>query len=248
MPAVIAAKPGLAARLPRGWPDFVRQLAIWLGFGLAYQVARGLADRGVEEPLGNARAVMRLERRAGLTFEHDAQRIVLDAGAGLVHAVDWTYWLSQFAVVGLVLLWIYLYRYPAFLFTRDTLIVTNVIGLVGYVLAPTAPPRLVPGGGFVDTLASSETLNHGTGLVELAANPYAAMPSLHAADALVVGVALALLARRPWLKALFALWPVWVGFALVASANHFWLDVAAGFVLAAAGALAVSRYRSFATT
>ncbi len=55
-------------------------------------------------------------------------------------------------------------------------------------LVPTAPPRMFPTFGFLDTLATFGGLNHGSGLVELASNPYAAMPSLHAADALIVGV------------------------------------------------------------
>jgi membrane-associated phospholipid phosphatase len=104
---------------------------------------------------------------------------------------------------------------------------------------PTAPPRLLPDRGFVDTLAQSEALNHGTGVVELVANPYAAMPSLHAADALIVGVALAAVVERRWLKALFLAWPVWVCFSLLATANHFWLDVAAGVVLAVVAGAAV---------
>jgi hypothetical protein len=74
------------------------------------------------------------------------QRALLDVGA-LVTAVNWTYWLSQFVVVAFALLWIYLRRYPSYLRVRDTIIVTNAIGLAGYVLLPTAPPRLLPGAG-----------------------------------------------------------------------------------------------------
>ena len=113
-------------------------------------------------------------------------------------------------------------------------IVANTIGLLGYVLVPTAPPRLLPGQHFVDTMASSP-LNHATDVVRLAGNPYAAMPSLHAADALalIVGVALAMLVRPLWLKVLWLLWPCWVAFALMASGNHFWLDIAMGVALVA---------------
>ena len=88
---------------------------------------------------------------------------------------------------------------------------------------PTAPPRLL-GVGFVNT--------HRDGLVNLAANPYAAMPSLHAADALIVGVVLFSVCRRPWAKALWALWPAWVWFAVMATGNHFWLDCLAGIGVA----------------
>ena len=98
-----------------------------------------------------------------------------------------------------------------------------MIGLFGYIFVPTAPPRLL-GVGFVDT--------HRDGLVTLAANPYAAMPSLHAADALIVGVVLFMVCRRWWAKALWALWPAWVCFSVMATGNHFWLDCLAGIGVA----------------
>ena len=63
------------------------------------------------------------------------------------------------------------------------------------------------------------------------------MPSLHAADALIVGITLFYVVRTWWLKALWLLWPAWVCFSVMATANHFWLDcVAGGFVALLAGA------------
>ncbi len=62
------------------------------------------------------------------------------------------------------------------------------------------------------------------------------MPSLHAADALIIGVTLSGVARGPIAKVVFLLWPAWVCFSLIATANHFWLDIAAGLALAAVGA------------
>ena len=111
-------------------------------------------------------------------------------------------------------------------------LLANVIGLVGYVLLPTAPPRMFPDLGFADTLADFGGLNHGSGLVEVVSNPYAAMPSLHAADAVIVGVVLFMVCRRPVFKALWLLWPLWVWFSVMATGNHFWLDVLAGVVVA----------------
>ena len=223
--------------LPRGWGDFLGQIAVWVGFVLGYQVARGLADRGPAEAMHNAERVIELERRAIGLVELDVQRIAIATGEAFVQAANCTYWLSQFAVVTAALLWVYLRRNDAYLPLRNTLIVANTIGLVGYVLLPTAPPRMFPSLGFLDTLAGSAALNHGSGVIELASNQYAAMPSLHAADALIVGVALALVVRNPLARAACLLFPVWVWFSLVATANHFWLDVVAGIALAALGAL-----------
>jgi membrane-associated phospholipid phosphatase len=78
-------------------------------------------------------------------------------------------------------------------------------------------------------------------VIEFASNPYAAMPSLHAADALIVGVTMAFVVRNRIGKALWLAWPVWVWFAVMATANHFWLDIAAGILVAAVAGAAVYR-------
>jgi membrane-associated phospholipid phosphatase len=100
---------------------------------------------------------------------------------------------------------------------------------------------MFPSLGFLDTLDSFGGLNHGSGIVNFAANPYAAMPSLHAADALIVGIVLASVVRRWPFKVLWLLWPLWVWFAVMATGNHFWLDVAAGILLAIVTLVAVYR-------
>jgi membrane-associated phospholipid phosphatase len=122
-------------------------------------------------------------------------------------------------------------------------LLTAGLGLIGYVIYPTAPPRMFAGFGFEDVLAQSSALNHGSGLVELASNPYAAMPSLHAADALIAGVTLAYVCRNRIAKVAWALWPAWVSFSVMATANHFWLDVVAGVGVALIALAIVHRRR-----
>jgi membrane-associated phospholipid phosphatase len=226
--------------LPRGYADFALQLGIWLGFYAAYQTARGYADRDVARAFQNGRDVIDLERRAGMLWELSLQG-VLDSSDVLIRLASWTYWLSQFAVLGLALLFVYLRRNEFFLRFRNTVLLTNLIGLVGYATLPTAPPRMFPDLGFVDTLARFSSVNHGSSVIEFAANPYAAMPSLHAADALIVGVAMALIVRRPAFKALWLAWPAWVWFIVMATGNHFWLDIAAGVVVAGVAAAVILR-------
>lgn len=232
-------------RLPNGWGDLFLQLGIWFGFMGAYQIARGVADRGPAEAFGNGHAVIDAQRALHLLIEPDLQRVIVETGGLLLLAVDTTYWLSQFTVLGLALLWIYLSRNDAFARVRNWVLLTNMLGLIGYVLMPTAPPRMFPELGFVDTLAQSAFLNHGSGLIELAANPFAAMPSLHAADALIIGFAMATLVRSSLAKLAWTLWPSWVWFAVMATGNHFWLDIAAGIATAvlAGGMLALLESR-----
>jgi PAP2 superfamily len=209
--------------LPRGWADLGRQIGIWFGFFVLYQLARGVADRSPERAFANGREVLTLERGvAHRLYELTLQQFVSQRHL-LAEAVSWTYWNSEFTVVGIAVLWVYLRRHEGFVKFRNSVLLANMIGLVGYVFVPTAPPRLL-GVGFVN--------QHRDGLVRLAANPYAAMPSLHAADALIVGVVLFSLCRHRWAKAIWALWPAWVWFAVMATGNHFWLDCLAGAAVA----------------
>ena len=218
--------------LPRGYLDFGRQVAIWLGFYFGYLAVRGLVDRNPTKAILNGINVIDFEQRTmHHLFEQTAQRIA-DSSHLLLTAAAWTYWNSEFTVLCATLLFMYLRRHERFAKFRNTILLANVLGLLGYVFIPTAPPRFFTSIGFSDTLGQFGGLNHGSGLVELASNPYAAMPSLHAADALIVGVVLASVVRRPVFKVLWLLWPAWVWFAVMATGNHFWLDVLAGIVLA----------------
>jgi membrane-associated phospholipid phosphatase len=209
--------------LPRGWSDFGLQLAIWFGFVFAYQLARGLADRHPDRAFANGWKVVDLETHVtNRLYELTFQQFV-DQRHVLATAVSWTYWNSEFTVVGVAVLWVYLRRHDAFVGFRNSILLANTLGLLGYVIMPTAPPRML-GVGFVDT--------HRDGLVQLMANPYAAMPSLHAGDAVIVGVVLMSVSRSWWAKVLWAAWPAWVCFAVMATGNHFWLDCLAGIVVA----------------
>jgi hypothetical protein len=211
-------------------------MAIWFGFGLVYQLARAAGDRNPARAIANGQYVVNLEERVTnrlyeLTFEQFVnQRHWLEA------LVSWTYWNSEFTVVGLALLWVYIRRHEGFIKFRNSILLANVLGLIGYVLTPMAPPRLL-NVGFVN--------RHTDGVVQLAANPYAAMPSLHACDSLIVGVVLCSVCRHWWSKAFWCIWPAWVWFAVMATGNHFWLDCLAGVGVALIAMTIVYKWNTF---
>jgi membrane-associated phospholipid phosphatase len=212
--------------LPRGWTHLGGQVGIWLGFYFSYMAVRGLADRDPAKAFLNGIRVIDFEQRTTHhLFEQTAQRIA-DSSHLLLTAAAWTYWNSEFTVITLALVWVYLRRHERFARFRNAILLANMIGLIGYVVMPTAPPWMFPGAGFVDGV------NHSNHLVGSLANQYAAMPSLHAADALIVGVLLAAACRRWYFRALWALWPAWVWFCVMATANHFLVDVVAGIAVA----------------
>jgi hypothetical protein len=230
-----------AGRLPRGWAHLALQFAFWIGFYVVYQAARGLADRGgVETAFANGEWIIDFQRSLGSMMELTFQRAVESSGF-LIQATSITYWLSQFAVVGIALVWVYFKAHARFYGFRNWLIVGNLIGLLGYVLLPTAPPRMFAEAGFTDTLAAHSTVNHSSTFVAFSSNPYAAMPSLHALDALIVSIVMASVVRRRWAKVLWLAWAPWVWFAVMATGNHFWLDIAAGVLVAVVSGAIVYR-------
>jgi hypothetical protein len=234
MSAVVAAG---RRYLPRGWSDLGLQVAIWFGFLAIYQVVRGFADRNPTKAFANGLEVVHLETRVTHRLYELTLQNFVDQKHWLETLVSWTYWNSEFTVLGLALLWVYLRRHEAFPKFRNAILLANLMGLIGYFLMPTAPPRLL-GVGFVD--------QHRDGLVQFLANPYAAMPSLHAGDALIVGIVLASLSQSMVWKVVWAAWPAWVWFCVMATGNHFWLDCLAGAAVALVAMAVVynERFRS----
>ncbi len=221
-------------RLPRGVSHLCIQFVIWMAFYFAYNITRGLADRNVSLAFENGEAIARAEERLGLLFEPALQGLVVHPL--MVFLTTWSYWLSQFVIVGVALAWVYLRRHERFAFFRNWLIVANVTGLICYVLIPTAPPRMLPRWGFTDTLAE----HHDS--VSSLANQYAAMPSLHAMDALIVGVAMFGAVRSRTAKILWLAWPAWIIFVVLATSNHYWLDIVAAIAIALPAAVVVRRH------
>jgi len=220
-------------RLPSGVTHLCIQFIIWVAFFFAYNITRGLADRSVSAAFENGEWIARTEDRLGTLFEPALQQAL--ASPLLTTLSSYTYWLSQFVIVGGALFWVYFRNHDQFAFFRNWLILANMIGLVCYVLIPTAPPRMFPELGFSDTLAESASIDHGS--VSGLANQYAAMPSLHAMDALIVGAVMFTVVRWRVAKALWLAWPAWVSFAVIATGNHYWLDIAVGIVFAILTAL-----------
>ena len=107
---------------------------------------------------------------------------------------------------------------------------------------------MFPEWGFVDTLAQHSGRQPLERAVALTANPYAAMPSLHSMDAFIVGVVMFGVCRSSLGTVLWLAWPAWVWFSVMATGNHYWLDVAAGSRSRWSPARCSCRGRSLAAT
>jgi hypothetical protein len=151
-------------------------------------------------------------------------------------AASWYYVILHGAVAGVVGIWLIWRRTPRFALHRDALIATNVIGLLAFWFYPVAPPRMLP--GYHDITGINVPFF--SGFIEgKAADQFAALPSLHVVWALWVAVALSTTLRTPALRIVVWLYPVATVLDVLATANHYWLDViTAPAVLVLAYALA----------
>lgn len=231
--------------LPRGWRDFWLQFAIFWSFYVAYEGSRTLAQSDRYLAIRNALDVVRAQQVLGIDWERGVQVWAINAPSLVMTIANWTYFNCQFTITYALLLFIYFRRNHAFYFIRNALLGTSFAALLGYVLLPTAPPRMLAGLGFIDTLQQT-SINHSSGIVQWFANPYAAMPSLHTAYAVIIGCAGVLVFSHPLLRAIWALYPGLVLFSIIATANHWFLDAAVGAFVALFAllfAFAVSRGR-----
>jgi membrane-associated phospholipid phosphatase len=221
--------------LPNGALDLVRQLVLFCGAYWLYRLVRGMVDGRAAAAFDNAREVIRIERGLGLFFE-PAVNAWASANDVVADVASWMYVNSHFVVTTLALAWIYLRRNERFYFVRNMFMVSMVLALLLYVLVPTAPPRMLPEWGFTDSVAQFTGLDHDTGSAGVLFNPYAAIPSMHVAFSLMLGVTMAHLVRRQWAKGLWYAYSPLVTFVVIATANHYWIDGFLGAAVAAVSA------------
>ncbi|MGW6736350.1 bifunctional glycosyltransferase 87/phosphatase PAP2 family protein [Streptomyces sp. NPDC055013] len=157
--------------------------------------------------------------------------------------VDWVrdffdfYYESFHFGVPLAILAVLYWRRPVdYRWARTAIGFATVFALIGFWLYPLAPPRLMPGLGFIDTVHGPQDFSrpdYGT-LTELT-NQYAAMPSLHFGWSLWCGLVILILAPRWWMKALGLLHPLFTLTAIVVTGNHWVLDAVGGAAVVGAG-------------
>src|SRR5918998_1075215 len=223
--------------LPHGPFDAFRQVLLFYAAYYGYSVVRGFADdpQAASTAFDNARGIISLEQTLGFFIEPSIQAWV--SGSGLViDAASWMYLNAQTSVTVGALFFIYMWRNESFYFVRNMMMVSMGIALIGYLVYPTAPPRFFPEWGFFDSVQEFAGVSDDSSVNQLF-NPYAAIPSMHVAFALMIGWSLAKLVSNRILRAFWWAYPVLVTFVIVATGNHFLFDAVLGAATAGIPAL-----------
>ncbi len=133
----------IGALLPDGWAGLARQVAVFVPFDLAYELSRALAQGGRLTALRHAHDVVHAERVLGIYQEHAVQDWALDAPGFVMDVARFTYFQCQFTITFGFVIWVYVWRHEAYTLLRNTLFATFMLAVPGYILYPTAPPRLL---------------------------------------------------------------------------------------------------------
>lgn len=221
--------------------DGVAQLAVVLGAVGAYEVARLAMKPDWARAFENANRIEAVEDALGFAWEQSLQRAFL-AVPDLVSALNLFYFVGHFLLTGIFFFWLYHRSREGFRSFRDGFLAATALALVIHWLYPTAPPRLA-GVGLEDTLLMFSGIDIGSPTSSALSNPVAAVPSLHAAYALGVGIGVIRYARSHLARLAGALYPPLVVLTIVVTGNHFLLDALAGMLVLGVGFMVVRSLR-----
>jgi membrane-associated phospholipid phosphatase len=224
--------------LPKGGLDAARQVLLFVGAYILYQIVRGLVNRDDAPAVAswNATKIIDMERSLHVFVEPAIQHWALNFH-WLMDIATWFYLNGNYAITGGALLWIYLRRNESFYFMRNMFLIAMLIALIGYTLYPTAPPRLMPEWGFTDVVQqiTGVTAEHGSASEFL--NLYAAIPSMHVCFAAMTGASMCRFSKLWAARLLWVLYAPFVAFIVIATGNHYLTDVVLGAATAGLSAL-----------
>jgi membrane-associated phospholipid phosphatase len=227
------------------------QILLFMGLFQLYKTVRKVSIPDPKYAFENARQLLEFQGRLGLNFELDLQRWVLDQPHFVILAANRVYahYMIGFYVLSMLCLLIAPERYR---YLRRAFFISMAVALPWFYLYPLAPPRFLaephaPGFedltryNFLDTLVAYGPIYFSSDGV-VAANRYAAMPSMHCGWAMIGGFFIS--AALPWRwvgRSLIVIISLGMGFTVMVTGNHYWSDVIGGWIVVAI-ALGINRW------
>ncbi|MBC7269935.1 MAG: phosphatase PAP2 family protein, partial [Streptomyces sp.] len=208
-----------------------------------YSAGRLLARGDVSTAVDHGLAILRIEKVLHINAEHPLNRL-FTSEAWIGVPADFWYASLHYLVTPVVLVWIFRSRTVHYRAARTWLMTSTFLGLIGFTLLPTCPPRLLDAGhGFVDTMAQYSSYGWWAGEASAPrglgglTNQYAAMPSLHVGWALWCGVLLWRYSGNRLGRIAGVVYPLVTTIVVMGTANHYFLDAVAGAAVMGAGLL-----------
>lgn len=232
-----------------------RELLLFIGFMLFYKFSRALAIGDEATAFANAQKVIEWEHSLGILYELQIQQHFLE-NTMLFKFINYVYIKLHIPATIIFFTWLFYKKRKHYLFIRNGFLIANVITLFFFVGFPCAPPRMLNGAeinkyavygleilsnlkaigidlspGFVDTLHAISDINLYKGVNSKLFNQFAAMPSMHFGNALLIAYGIYLYSKNNFMRIIAWLYPVSVLFVIVITANHFFLDAVLGGII-----------------
>jgi hypothetical protein len=214
-------------------PAWYGELPVIAFLLVAYDRIANLADLRVSSAVRRGQDLLGLERAMHIAVERSLDTLVTPHSL-LAQALSLYYDFAHGLTTIAVLVTVYLLKPETYRRARSALVLINLVALGTFLALPLAPPRLLPGAGYIDLVASSGTAGawDSSSSVAQHANEYASMPSLHVAWALWVVFAV-FASSSVWLRALAGTHLAVTIADVLLTGNHYLLDAIAGGALAA---------------
>lgn len=210
-------------------------VVVVVSFLIYFWIRGSVVDRA-GEAMVRGFSVISLEQRLGIYWELRMQSWIIDSYF-LIRTMNWIYFWAHMPLIVVIAVWLYVRHRETYWLTRNAFLASGAIGVIIYALFPVAPPRLIPFGGFVDTMAVFDKVGYQAEGLKAFVNPFAAIPSLHFGWSLLMGLVVFRVSHH-WAARVFAVaWPVLMFFAVVMTGNHFIIDAVAGGSVSIAGLL-----------
>ena len=198
----------------------------------AYMYSRKLVYSDFEtQALVNAARIVDVERSLGFFWEAGWQEYAIDTARNAVVFFNWAYIVTFWPILLTAGVILYVVNRQRFRYYRNIVLFSFVFALLGFMLFPLAPPRMI-GGLFVDTIRDFGPTFYASREFANFYNPYAAMPSLHFSWTLMFGI---MFLRTPgkFFKVIGVVYPTMTLLAITITANHYILDAVGGAILVA---------------
>lgn len=187
---------------------------------LVYSLGRQIAAKHTGSAFDHAHEILAVQNWLHLPNEVSIQQAALKIPQ-LVEGANLYYASVHAPLTAAVLLWLSIWRPKAYVHVRWTIVSVTAMALIGHIVFPLAPPRMMP--GFVDTgLAFGQSV-YGVERSGGVANQFAAMPSLHVGWAALIALSMILITRTKW-RWLWLAHPIITFTVVVVTGNHYWLD------------------------
>ena len=208
---------------------------LWLG----YSTVRRITADSTKIAAENAVNLVKFQDWMGFPNEATLQGWFIDSEV-LIKIANTFYFVMHFPSMIVFLVWVMVRKIEWMPQVRASLCLATFSGLIIHLLFPLMPPRLMVSYGFIDTAKVFGPDPYSLGIAK-AANEFAAMPSLHVGWALLIALAAIRILKTParWLMLLH---PILTTIVVVITANHFWLDIIVGAILALAGWQLATKY------